>query len=457
MKQTFLVTIFLLLSMLFYPSSSTFVVSDSPIFPPTIHPSTNLFATYSQLSTSDEHGYHIFNLQFNTTIPSINLDQTNGSVSSIECDPSTNSITLILSKGSSKSFIDAVVNWPDKVMLLISHKWSCFGRSTTQFYLVGDKTVDSVNRKVKFNSEPCEVLKWTNEFSLNLSWVNKSKHRQHKHRQHKHSHPSHQQKRATLIDKSGTITLDGLFDPRTGKTSRPNITLNSDLVCANCFTHGSAKISLKITGFGPIVNSVSLEINGDLLVNIDITTKGITLKSPDVNLLDIPITFIDIPGILNIGPSLILEADAQISLQFNRTVSVGGNLSIPDFDLKAQLSGQPEFDANFKPKFSFHKPDLSINKTVSLIGSLKLQLALEVNALGGLFSRKAGVEVVSTLGVQVDSKKVVGTLGGDVDFFLGSESFPIVKFPNSTFTKNVKRTKRFLGKNGSFASQKISY
>ncbi|CAG8699219.1 5585_t:CDS:2 [Acaulospora morrowiae] len=408
--------------MLFYPSSSTFVVSNSPIFPPTIHPSTNLFATYSQLPTSDDHGYHIFNLQFNTTIPSINLDQTNGSISSIECDSSTNSITLILSKESSESFIDAVVNWPDKVMLLISHKWFCFGSSTTQFYLVGDKTVDSVNRKVRFNSEPCEVLKWTNEFSLDLSW------------------------RATLIDKSGTIPLDGLFDPRTGKTSRPNIPLNSDLVCANCFTHGSAKISLKITGFGPIVNSVSLEISGDLLVNVDITTKGITLKSPDVKLLDIPIRSIKIPGLLKIGPSLILEADAQINLQFNRTVSVGSKLSIPDFDLKAKLSGQPKFDANFKPKFSFHKPNLSIKKTVSLIGSLKLQLALEVNALGGLFSRKAGVEVVSTLGVQVNSTKVVGTLGGDVDFFEGSKTFPIVKFPNSKFTKDVKRTKRFLGK-----------
>src|SRR6266487_3851506 len=85
----------------------------------------NLRGTYSQQHLAG--GYHKAEIYFETKVPSLNPDQAG--VSNIECKDDKINLTL-----NDKNAIKQINNWPDKVMLLISHKWECFGDTTTQFF-----------------------------------------------------------------------------------------------------------------------------------------------------------------------------------------------------------------------------------------------------------------------------------------------------------------------------------
>src|SRR6266511_1503891 len=84
---------------------------------------TDLISIYNQIGSDSSDGYHQVRLHYNTTKPSINPDQTDA-VKSIQCNNNAKTITLNL---ADKSSLDSVKNWPESVIMMISHKWECFG------------------------------------------------------------------------------------------------------------------------------------------------------------------------------------------------------------------------------------------------------------------------------------------------------------------------------------------
>ncbi|RIA88714.1 hypothetical protein C1645_825945 [Glomus cerebriforme] len=143
-----------------------------------------------------------------------------------------NKITLGLNDRDS---IEQVNGWPDKVMLLISHKWKCFGKTTTQFFYG-----EGIKKKQKEMSRISVPV------------------------------PS--------IDNSNKINLNALFDNTTGKSSKPNFPLGISLKIA-----GSFFSSLKLT-------DASISLNGNALLNLDLSINGTVGNSTfDAELLSLPL------------------------------------------------------------------------------------------------------------------------------------------------------------------------
>ncbi|CAG8438065.1 2313_t:CDS:1 [Acaulospora colombiana] len=326
-RQESLAALFFLLSALFFSTTSTVVISNSPNVIHNIYPSTDLPATYFQSSNPDDVRHRIFDVRLNTKIPFLNLDKTHGAISSIECDSSIGSITLKLHKGLSESFIDDVKHLPSKVILIVSHRLNCFVKSTTQFFLTEYRTVDVTNRKVKISVEPCDILDWTDEFSFKM-WGKESAYPQ-------KLSPRSYNKRGSA-EFSAPVSFDLLYDHKTRNSSEPNVHLASGLTCSNCFTKGCASISLDVKGHKRKINSAHLEIIGDFLANLDITAEG-HHDSQDVVIFELPSKIPIIPGQFEIDSSLKLVANSKVDLRSKCAVTLGRSLSIQNFSLVFEL------------------------------------------------------------------------------------------------------------------------
>ncbi|CAG8753951.1 13164_t:CDS:1, partial [Funneliformis mosseae] len=157
--------------------------------------------------------------------------------------------------------------WPDKVMLLISHKWKCFGKSTTRFVMVKDKIVDASNKKVTLTTERCNIQEWSQEFLFDVSWVNEN--------------PEKLNRRIDLpeINRTNTLDLNVLFDEATGKSSNPDILFTdiagAKILCSNCFMDGEATVSLRVAGefVGSEIKltDATFALDGNVKLNVDIS------------------------------------------------------------------------------------------------------------------------------------------------------------------------------------------
>ncbi|CAG8461399.1 655_t:CDS:1 [Paraglomus occultum] len=412
--------------------------------------SNSLRGTFSQGSSSS----HYANVFFQTTIPSFNPDQTEGIID-IKCNADDDTITLVVDDEASRQTIES---WPDKVMVMINDKWNCFGKEGAQFYLVGNKTVNATENSVKFTTSPCQVLKWSNNFVIDLNWEHKKK----------RSTPRRSVSRRFDVDKDQEIDLSALFDPNTDASSKPNIplltvgsTVSESISCANCFLRGNATVSLHIEGqsLPPKITNATLSINGNLDINMDLkfdTTLSGTLSTPDVQLLEVPLTPLGVPNLFNIGPSIILAASANLHGSATVSLTTGGLISYPNFSASASLlddAASSFTHAGFDPVITMNTSPPTVGLTVSagVAGSLKPQLALSVNVMDGLLEAKTGLQVVTTLSTDatVGSENncanatdvnLATTLTGNLGFFVGSTNIPLVNFPAKTLGSTCLKT-----------------
>jgi hypothetical protein len=401
-------------------------------------PSTELRGLYSQQNSGK--GYHKAEIYFKTKVPSLNPDQSG--VTSIDCSKG-NKITLSL---NDKSAIEKVNDWPDKVMLLISHKWKCFDKQTTQYFMIKGKSIDVPNKKVTFTTESCKVTDWSKNFAIDLSWVNgRSNNRRNLNR--KGLIP------LIPIDASNKLNLNVLFNETTGKSSSPNLPLLEDekisLLCDNCFLKGDATLSMKLAGsfgLGLDLTEATIALNGSALMNIDLSLNGTvgTSGTFDKTLLTLPLPgSFGIPGALSIGPSIDLVASAKLSTNVTGSLGFGADISLPNFNANVTFIDltNPQFSqSGFKPKTKLHQPKFGIDSaSADIAGSIKPQLALGLNVLNGAFERKLGFQIVGTLNNNISfgkknacSKSTQPRLkidaNGNLGFFVNDNDFPVLNF-----------------------------
>ncbi|CAI2179196.1 12353_t:CDS:2, partial [Funneliformis geosporum] len=331
-----------------------------------LKPSTNLRGFYRQ-KKSKVGGYHKAEIYFKTKVPSLNLDQSG--IAGIICDD--NKITL---RGND---VEKVNQWPDKVMLLISHKWKCFGKSTTQFVMVKDKIVDASNKKVTFSIERCNIQDWSQEFLLDVSWEN--------------GHPKKLNRRIDLpeINLANTLNLNVLFDEATGKTSNPDIPFadiaDGKLLCTNCFMNGEATIALRVAGefgiTGIKLTDATITLDGNIKLNVDISLVVKAGIKSSITLASLPIISFGVPGLFNIGPSIDLVASTEISADVKAKVIFGGDISLPKFNAKVTFVNEPSFEqSGFIPEINLHKPILDIINDALFKQKVGLELVGQLNA-----------------------------------------------------------------------------
>ncbi|CAB4494802.1 hypothetical protein RhiirA5_460238 [Rhizophagus irregularis] len=405
-------------------------------------PSTDLRGSFSQQNANTQ-GFHKADVYFKTKIPSLNPDQSG--VSSINCNDGK--ITLGLKE---QNDIDQINNWPDKVILLISDKWECFGKTETQFFIVSDKVIDAPNKSVSFTSEESKISDQADEFLINVSWVDGGSKKRNVNRRRS-------RKRAQNLDISKKLNLNVLFDEKTGKSSKPNIPLiklgqnntEETLLCANCFVNGEATINMIIGGkFFPFkLTDATISVKGNIKMNLDFSINGkvgASLSPPDIQLLSIPLSPLGISNLFNIGPSIDLGASASITADITGTLRTGGEIDIPNFSANFTLIDEPKFvQSGFDPQTKSHDPTVGVTISTGISGSLKPQLSFGLDVLNGLFQIKTGFQVKTTLGTSVsigsesgcngnDQPHLESTLVGDLGFFVAKKDFPIVNLPSVT-------------------------
>ncbi|CAI2167225.1 3951_t:CDS:1 [Funneliformis geosporum] len=399
-----------------------------------LKPSKNLRGFYKQPSIKSQvGGYHQAEVYFKTKVPSLNLDQSG--VTDIDCYDD-DKITF------RRHDVKKIHQWPDKVILMISHKWKCFGKSTTQFFMVKDKKVDVKNNKVTFITESCDIQDWSEEFYLDVSWENVKQNNLYK------------RSKLPKIDTSNTFSLNVLFDEANGKTSKPDISLaeisKAKVLCANCFMTGKATVSLRIAakfGFfsGFKLTDASIALDGNVKLNMDLAIEGAAETDSSKTLLTLPISGIGIPGIFNLGPSIDLVSKTGIAAGANATINFGGDINLPNFHAKATfVKFPPTFEqSGFNPDVNLHKPNLDIGTQpkVSFSAALKPRLAFGLSVLKDrLVKKKVGIELVGQLDTSItfgetskcntDDDRLESNLNGNLGFFINDDNFPIFEFPS---------------------------
>lgn len=400
--------------------------------------STDLRGSYTQ---GGQNGAHVADIYFKTTIPSFNIDE-NG-VAGIDCN--NNQITLNLNDASP---IAQIQNWPDQVLLFVSHKWNCLGKQTTQYFTVQNRTIDANNKKVTFNSVQTDIKDVSSEFNIDVSWNNGGG-----------NNKRHARRRSNkrAINLSNTIDLSVLFDESSGQSSKPNFPLvtlsqnntSESLVCANCFTQGQATISLKLAGSLPTfkLTDATITLNGNIKFNLDMAINGkvgASVSPLDVQILSVPLSPLSIPALFNVGPSIDLAASSKISADITGSFRTGGEIDYPNFSATANFVDSPTFkQSGFQAQTKPHPPSIGFTVSASISGSLKPQLAFGLEAIGGLFNLKVGFDLVTTLGNKVSigsnsgcsnatQPHITSQIDGDLGFFVESNDFPIVTFPTAS-------------------------
>ncbi|RGB31179.1 hypothetical protein C1646_764391 [Rhizophagus diaphanus] len=380
-------------------SSSFNIVTDKKEF----KPSTELYGVFSQREKDLElGGYHKAEIYFKTTVPSINPDQSD--VKSVDCSDG-NKITLNLDDGNA---IKNVNNWPNTVMLMVSHKWDCFNKNETQFFLTKNKSIDIPNKKVTFTTESCDVSDWAKNFSIDLTWVERKR----------SNRRNNINKRIPLptIDKSGEATISAKF--------------------AGSFSLSGLKL-----------NEASVSLSGSTLMNLDLLVNG-TIASTfnfDTELLSVPLPgFPGIPGVFILGPSIDLVVASKVAANITGSLSFGGDVGLPSFNANASFVDitQPTFtQSGFVPESNLHKPKFGISSaSVDINGSIKPQLALGVDVLKGKFEKKIGFQIVGSLDNNISfgnktackrktQPRLKTDINGNLGFFVNEKGFPVVNFP----------------------------
>ncbi|GBC01319.1 hypothetical protein RclHR1_04140004 [Rhizophagus clarus] len=404
----------------------------------------SLWAVYSQQDKDSQNGYHKAAINLKTTLPSFNPDRSGVETVICKKEGGVKKITFDL---KNKEAVEEVKKWPKKVMLLISHKWDCFGKKTTQFFTATDRVIHKSKLAATFAITRCNYPCHSNDYSVDVSWVEANNNTR-RSLEERFGIPF------PTINLSNKIGLNTLFDAKRRKSSRPNLQITDDgdikLLCTNCFTRGEATLALKISGkiFPPKVNEAFITLNGNFLLNIDLSLEasiGKTFSVNDFTILSIPLSPFNIPGLFNAGPSIDLVASAEAKAEIAGTLEFGADLSLPNFNVKASFKGLPNIEqSGFKPIVKSHNPKADIEATANLSASLKPQIAFGISILNGrVLRQKVGFEVVGSLDNSITfgrknrckrrtQPRFKSTLGGDLGFFVDDESFPIVDFPTLT-------------------------
>ncbi|GES85082.1 apple protein [Rhizophagus clarus] len=304
-----------------------------------------------------------------------------------------------------------------------------------------------------FTSEEAKISDQSDEFLINVGWVDGGG----SGGSNKRNINRRRSRKRAPLNVSKKLSLDVLFDEKTGKTSKPNIPLikadqnntEETLLCANCFVNGEATINMVVGGnFFPFkLTQASISVKGNIKLNLDFSINGkvgASLSPPDLQLLSIPLSPLGVTNLFNIGPSIDLGASAQVSADVTGTLFTGGEIDIPNFDANFTFVDDPNLvQTGFEPQTKSHDPTVGVTISTGISGSLKPQLSFGLDILNGLFSIKTGFEVITTLGTSVSVGSESGcnrdnqphlqsTLEGDLGFFVASKDFPIVNFPTVT-------------------------
>lgn len=169
------------------------------------------------------------------------------------------------------------------------------------------------------------------------------------------------------------------------------------LDCVGCGTSGSITISGSVSYSlfpWPSIKSISVGTSGNLAVTmvVGVVANGFHVNVPidTINILTVPLTPFDIPGIFSIGPQVQLQAKAAVGISATGSLLSGVTLDWPSFSATIDAEGNGATATGFTPNVT---PVNSANGTfsASLNLGLPVSFGIGINILDGLLTRSVSL------------------------------------------------------------------
>jgi len=189
------------------------------------------------------------------------------------------------------------------------------------------------------------------------------------------------------------------------------------LICAGCGTSGSLTVtgSISFSIFSGITAAtISLSGNMQVVLELGLVANGLSASIPlgDVNILDVPLGGLDVPGIITIGPQIEVDVGATVDISATGSLLVGAVLSWPSIQATIDLERNTASGSGFSPSISpVHTISGSISATLDL--HLPVSIGIGINILDGELDRQ--LALVDTPGVTVTGTVSTGSSCVEID------------------------------------------
>ncbi|KAF6752086.1 hypothetical protein DFP72DRAFT_968113 [Ephemerocybe angulata] len=213
------------------------------------------------------------------------------------------------------------------------------------------------------------------------------------------------------IDKSFNILNETLSCPPVDVSLKVDVTAKAHAMAAIGVVAEGTIVPPKIDKFS-VTSTLSADINGEIVLKGGLSGS---IESERIPLFEVGVPGLAFPGILTVGPSFKVEAQATANLDINADLKVGVNYKVD----KASLVFPPMAKETQEQDGAFHLKDtpldLSVSPSVNLTGSLAAHLIpslnLGIDALGGVAEASIFLELdaSATLELSLQSQAQVNT------------------------------------------------
>lgn len=330
-----------LLILSIYAAAEQLIMTSIPVVRTSWEARTNIQSSFGSITEGSGTNLVVANFDFNTTRPTIRLDNY-VEIVKIGCE-TYNEIDIQFDKETNAK--EAYREWSNtpNLAFLTGHEHKC------NFDLVGSFFVshmhledDSIVATVQAVPREAIVSDW--EVAITQSPVH---------------HSSDLVKRD--YGRNFTIPLDWSLDSEMKKIGDPYFWfLGCQFVfCSECWTKGQAQMQVEFKGHGLTVNQYKLRVKGDFIANLNLKLLAVPQNETYLYwdyIAVFPLTAFAIPGIFTLGPQLrimaafVTYADTELSAVF------GFNVDMP-FDIEIaskNLTDPPSTRNHQKTKFTYH-------------------------------------------------------------------------------------------------------
>ncbi|KAH9265357.1 hypothetical protein BASA84_001626 [Batrachochytrium salamandrivorans] len=324
-------------------------------------------------STRGSSSAIIAGMRLTASVPSVNLENVPGLLA-IQC--TNNKVTVTFDS------IAEVKNWPNKdTLLIIASRYNCGVNNAGEFSMRLSKssTVNKAANSLLFVTVDAEAAGVTGSYEIFATPVTESRH-------------------ANFVSKRTAVpsSLSGVNNPNDlivplnlDMSINKKVTLPLAKVgtlttgCTPCGIHGASTVIIRAFGGLYQKPGISMEWSGNLnmaaTMSFDLQLGPGAKISSEVTLVEYPITPINIPGILILGPDVMLNARADIALISNTTVHATMSMSMPQFRA-FYSSAEPTSVTGFKPIY-----DLTSDDHINMNGNVQVALIPKIAVVAKVF------------------------------------------------------------------------
>jgi hypothetical protein len=307
----------------------------------------------------------------------LSMEEFDGMLTAVECE--ADHISMTFEDDATFAYAQRVWDWVNGAdnhsFVMVAGAGDCGNNTERIPYMISSMEYDEEANKVTLSSTETNWTSISRSFDLTVGQVVQT--------------PAIDTRRRRDIDKSASIDFVHTFPFSFALRAQG---LEGRIACTNCSSTGSFDMEFKVsqTLFVPTGASMKIKPRGvSAIAQIRLSGSGELTDSlvKEFNFLEIPISGVSIPGILDLGPFLTIAVGAELSaIALTAAIQSGATAKLDDAAILEVDLLNPE-----KNKFSGWEPqidlvdvrvDASISGGVAVFLKPKIELQAEALGLG---------------------------------------------------------------------------